>query len=329
MMAPAHAPLARASLDSSEHSLINVFLNALFAQHATELAVLERIYYINNNQHRPALFWQRVVEARRYSRRLRSLDVPSLVDGLRRSFYGDVVDASSKLQKGAWTHYPPAPSLKSFLARVRTCTALLDKTCVRMRGIYHMLSLAMQSGAFLHLVVTLTALVARIAHLSSAVRGVLSTLHNECAHLFARLHPTVASHNFARSLPPPPPRLEGRTQMRAVPDSDLDASVDLGEAIAHLHPHAARLLLPMHDATPAPVIGTRQPAAGAGTAAEADHAPVPSALVPSSRLAAVSVKNQNRIRPTPSSSRAATADAAEERKGKGSTSEEKAAARRD
>lgn len=103
MMAPAHAPLARASLDSSKHSFINVFLkslklhtrtlSALFAQHATELAVLERIYYINNNQHRPALFWQRVVEARRYSRRLRSLDVPSLVDGLRRSFYGDVVDA--------------------------------------------------------------------------------------------------------------------------------------------------------------------------------------------------------------------------------------------
>ena len=53
---------------------------------------------------------------------------------------------------------------------------------------HSMLSLAMQSGAFLHLVVTLTALVARIAHLSSAVRGVLSTLHSECAHLFARLH---------------------------------------------------------------------------------------------------------------------------------------------
>jgi hypothetical protein len=101
-MAPAHAPLARTSLESSKHPVINTYLkalklhartiNALFAQHATELAVLERIYYINNNQHRPALFWQRVVEARRYSRRLRSLDAPSLVDGLRRSFYGDTTD---------------------------------------------------------------------------------------------------------------------------------------------------------------------------------------------------------------------------------------------
>ena len=99
----AHAPLARASLDSSKHPSVNAFLKslklhtrklgALFAQHATELAVLERLHYLNNNQHRPALFWQRVIEARRYSRRLRSLDVPALVDGLRRSFFGDVTDA--------------------------------------------------------------------------------------------------------------------------------------------------------------------------------------------------------------------------------------------
>lgn len=102
LMSPTHTPLARASLDPSKYPCINVFLKslkshtrtlcALFAQHATELAVLERIFYLNNNQHRPALFWQRIVEARRYSRRLRSLDVPSLVDGLRRSFYGGTVD---------------------------------------------------------------------------------------------------------------------------------------------------------------------------------------------------------------------------------------------
>jgi hypothetical protein len=48
-------------------------------------------------------------------------------------------------------------------------------------------TLAMRSGAFLHLVVTLTALIARIAHLSSAVRSVLSALHTECAHLFNKL----------------------------------------------------------------------------------------------------------------------------------------------
>jgi hypothetical protein len=97
------ASLARTSLDTSKHSLVDAFLKslklhmrkqgALLAQHATELAVLERIYYINNNQHRAALFWKRVVEARRYSRRLKSCDVSSLVNSLRRSFYSDPPDA--------------------------------------------------------------------------------------------------------------------------------------------------------------------------------------------------------------------------------------------
>ncbi|KAI0253614.1 hypothetical protein BJV78DRAFT_1112601, partial [Lactifluus subvellereus] len=130
-------PLARASLESSKHPVINAYLkslklhpctlNAFFTQYVTKLAVLERIYYINNNQHRPALFWQRVVEVRRYSRRLRSLDVPSLVDGLRRSFYGDTTNTDSKPQKGACTHYLPAAYLKSFLVHLCICTMLLDK----------------------------------------------------------------------------------------------------------------------------------------------------------------------------------------------------------
>jgi hypothetical protein len=101
-MTPAYAPLPRASLDSSKHLFVNAFLkslklrarmiDALFAQHATELALLERIYYTNNNQHRLAIFWHRVVEARRYSRRLTSFDVLLLVDGLRKSFHGDTTE---------------------------------------------------------------------------------------------------------------------------------------------------------------------------------------------------------------------------------------------
>ena len=57
-----------------------------------------------------------------------------------------------------------------------------------MLTIHSMLMLAMQSGAFLHLVVTLTALVARLAHLSSSLRRVLSTVHAECLHLLDKLY---------------------------------------------------------------------------------------------------------------------------------------------
>ena len=57
---PAYAPLARNSNTVPSHQYYtHLCSNALFTQYATELALLERIHY--NNQHRPALFSQRVV----------------------------------------------------------------------------------------------------------------------------------------------------------------------------------------------------------------------------------------------------------------------------
>ncbi|KAN0140860.1 hypothetical protein V8E53_001304 [Lactarius tabidus] len=333
------ASLARTSLDTSKHSLVDAFLkslklhmrklSALLAQHAIELAVLERIYYINNNQHRAALFWKRVVEARRYSRRLKSCDVSSLVNSLRSSFYSDLPDASLNLkpQKGAWSHYPPASSLKSFLTRLHTCIALLDKArrllhnssaqtdtssalrpafvCVRSTGV--MLTLAMRSGAFLHLVVTLTALVARLAHLSSALRHDLSSLHAESIRILDALHPTEATRNAP--LPPPPPLLDREDAEapsaalaptgRIVPDSDLDMSTDLGEAVAcpptltpqqksrSATPMALDLLLPAHDASMAPV-----PVAGPPQPDVSLTVPPPLALNPSSRPTVVVKKRR-------------------------------------
>ena len=54
--------------------------------------------------------------------------------------------------------------------------------------IHDMLTLAIQIGAFLHLVVTLTALVTRLAHFSSSLRCVHSTVHAECLHLLDKLY---------------------------------------------------------------------------------------------------------------------------------------------
>ena len=54
--------------------------------------------------------------------------------------------------------------------------------------IHSMLTLAMQVGAFLRLVVTLTSPVARLAHLSSSLRRVLSTVHAECLYLLDNLY---------------------------------------------------------------------------------------------------------------------------------------------
>ena len=64
--------------------------------------------------------------------------------------------------------------------------------------IHSMLTLAMQTGAFLHLVITLTALVARLAHLSSSLRCVLSTVHAEGLYLldslYVRNEQPIAAH---------------------------------------------------------------------------------------------------------------------------------------
>jgi len=66
-----------------------------------------------------------------------------------------------------------------------------------------MLTLAMQSGAFLQLVVTLTALVARLAHLSSAIRSIVSTLHTESLLLLSRLHVRSELSSHSPVLVPP------------------------------------------------------------------------------------------------------------------------------
>ena len=54
--------------------------------------------------------------------------------------------------------------------------------------IHSVLTLAIQNGAFLHLVVTLAAIIARLAHLSTSLRRAPSSLHAECLHLFDKLY---------------------------------------------------------------------------------------------------------------------------------------------
>jgi hypothetical protein len=170
------------------------------------------------------------------------------------------------------------------------------------------------------------------------------------------VQPAEASHNLAPLLPPPPP-VEGEdskvsrapleSNRRTVPDSDLDASVDLGEAVARtlpalmpvpkirsVSPVLPDYLAPVHDTTrtPALAVETRQPGEHhkrgrfllcvarakrpcVQAAAAATHAPPPSVLKPSSRLVAV-VKNQNRIRPPSNSLTTASEQRKEKRSNK-------------
>ena len=64
-------------------------LQAALASHRTELQVLERLYYKGKNQHRTALFWQRVAEMRKFGGRLDEMQMDDVVESLRLSFWGE------------------------------------------------------------------------------------------------------------------------------------------------------------------------------------------------------------------------------------------------
>jgi hypothetical protein len=55
----------------------------------TEARILERLYYKSKNQHRSAVFWDRVSEVRRYTARLVDMGLVDVLDTLRVSFYGE------------------------------------------------------------------------------------------------------------------------------------------------------------------------------------------------------------------------------------------------
>jgi hypothetical protein len=89
----------RKELDASLHSSIDAFLKSLkpacrrlqvaSTTLANEEQLLQRLYYKGTNQHRSALFWRRTTELRRYSERIRSLNLSDTFTRLRCSFFGE------------------------------------------------------------------------------------------------------------------------------------------------------------------------------------------------------------------------------------------------
>jgi len=148
--------------------------------HTNESQVLERLYYKGRNQHRGALFWRRVVEVRRYSGRLEGIRIDNVVEILRHSFFGEGAYENPKLIKGSWTHFPDIPSMLFTTERLSACSALVKKMHMRLIDAYRFLTLAMQSGAFLQLILTLIALVSRLGTIClevlEAIQGTTETI---------------------------------------------------------------------------------------------------------------------------------------------------------
>ena len=100
MSGRAESPIytSRVSMDASQcfkvdaglksFKLLSRRLHTLLNTHATELQILQRLYYKNKNQHRGSLFWRKVVEIRRYSERFKQHKPHILIDHFRCAFYG-------------------------------------------------------------------------------------------------------------------------------------------------------------------------------------------------------------------------------------------------
>ncbi|KAF7304846.1 DUF4477 domain-containing protein [Mycena kentingensis (nom. inval.)] len=153
-----------------------------------ELLVLHRLFYRGNNQHRTAIFWQRVSEMRRYAERLEELHLTDILDSLRLSFFDQSQQQSSKLLKGSWTHYPDQQFVSYILERVGGSLLLVQKMHERLCEAYRSFTLAIQTGAFAQLLLTLAAIASRMstitAQLIEILQQSLETIHALLAALY-------------------------------------------------------------------------------------------------------------------------------------------------
>ncbi|KAL5533299.1 hypothetical protein ACEPAF_5075 [Sanghuangporus sanghuang] len=206
-----------------------------------EMRILERLYYKGANQHRSALFWRRVKEVRRLGRRVLEVRLSGLLDDLRYSFYvGEDVERNPKILKSAWSKVPDARFLTFINDRLRDILELICTTKERLMKAYHSLLLMMQTGAFLQLIVILTAIVSRL----NAVMEELGTILQPFLSNFEDLLEALEYKRNKKMT-----RIADRTQMpkatsksthpvnRAVSDSEqVDSNgEDLGSTVLRKH----------------------------------------------------------------------------------------------
>ncbi|KAF8557794.1 hypothetical protein OG21DRAFT_1434695 [Imleria badia] len=153
-----------------------------------ELRILERLYYKCKNQHRTALFFKRVSELRRYGRRLSEMDVPERVDLLRASFVGLEHTSDHKALRSSWSHVPEKPYVSFLTERLTACSTLVCKMRERLEKAYHHFALAMQTGAFVQVIILFVAIASRMSVLSSQLEEALQLSILTCNRLLVIIH---------------------------------------------------------------------------------------------------------------------------------------------
>ncbi|KAF8797987.1 hypothetical protein BYT27DRAFT_7124518 [Phlegmacium glaucopus] len=164
--------------------LLSRQLHPLLVTHATELQILQRLYYKNKNQHRGSLFWRKVVEVRRYSERFEQHKTHILIDDFRCTFYGPGVHNTSSL-KGPWTHFPDANYISSTSNKIKNSVCLLEKHPDH--TINRSFHRSMQSAAFLPVLLMFISISSRMRVLCLELQNILQQVVSNIASLL----PTV------------------------------------------------------------------------------------------------------------------------------------------
>jgi len=206
---------------------------------------LHQLYYKGKNQHRAALFWRRVVEMRRYGDRVQELDLPSLVDSLRYSFFGQELQQTSRLLKGSWTHYPDLSSVSFLLERIGSSLILVQKMHERLAHAYQSFVFGMQTGAFIQLILTLAGIASRMSSLVGELAEVLQLAWDDVHRILLTLNPQVPTRTPGRVLSfDQSNAIQAAGMLEELP---IDVYEDTGVSIARQDPHEAPSPNPNHN----------------------------------------------------------------------------------
>jgi len=203
----------RSDLPKEKHSSVDAALKDLKActrrlltvaqSQRVELQILDQLHYKGNNQHRSALFWNRIEEARRFGKRVEGLEVYDTVESLRVSFWGPQTSLTQKSLKGAWTHVPDTRAVEFALARLKACKLILDKMHQCLTKTYNHLNLNMQTAAFLQLILTLTGIISRLDVLLEDFRTAVNAAWDSMSMVLTILRPEPAASKQIDDAPGP------------------------------------------------------------------------------------------------------------------------------
>jgi len=122
------------------------------------------------------------VELRRICGRLRRINPDQKLNVFRASFFGSDVP-----RNGPWSCFPDVKVTQIFITDIVTCTKLVEKMHEQCMKAYVSFTISLRGGAFLQLLLVLSALAARFSSLTSELVNVLTKMLELSQHVLGTI----------------------------------------------------------------------------------------------------------------------------------------------